>query len=152
MIRAYRDNFPNCHVELFEDMKKDAPALVNRIEKFLGVSETVRESVKVHNRGGMKWKSAGLGQVIKTISYKTKFLKDRFPWLRGVMREIVEKMLLTKSETLSPELRLRLENEFRDDLNEVAQLAGRNLDHWFSSLENPKAQPTVTSGDGATNG
>lgn len=151
MLRAYLDNFPNCHIELFDDVKKDAPALVNRLEKFLGVTETVRETMKIHNRGGMKWKNKGLGQIVKTISYRAKFLKDRFPWLRNFIRDAVEQKLLTKSEPLTKEQRLRLENVFREDLEQVSQMTGRNLDHWFSPTAKSESINSDISFDGAKN-
>ena len=131
MVKAYLDAFPNCHIELFDDVKKDVEAMVGRLEDFLSVPRSSKEDFQVLNRGGLQWKYPFIGGVIKWTSSKSDFLKQRMPWLRSGFRYCLRKVLQTKTSPMDQQSRKYLENAFRDDVQKLAKLIDRNLDHWL---------------------
>ena len=131
MVKAYLTTFPNCRIELFDDVKTDPEAMIGRLEDFLGVGNSNKDDFLVHNRGGLKWKYPLVGRLIKWISSKSDFFKQRMPWLRSGFRYCLRSVLQTKSTPLNPRARKYLEDVYREDVRKLAKLIDRNLDHWI---------------------
>jgi len=134
MVSAYQKAFPQCHVELFDDLKKEPAQLIGRLERFLGVEPSGLEDFKVFNRGGREWKYPILGRVMKFVSYHGRFIKLLFPGLRKLARRSAENMLQQSVKEITPQEHQVLLNAFSDDIDALEKILGRDLSHWKTPL------------------
>lgn len=147
MVSAYQNAFPQCHVELFDDLKSDPAALINRLERFLGVEPSGMSEFQVHNRGGLEWKNPLVGRVMKFVSFHGQFIKKRLPGLRKLAKRSAVNLLQQSAKKITPAEHDLLCNVFSDEIDELEQILGRDLSHWktANSVSQNDSSPSLKS-------
>lgn len=137
-VKSYMENFKNCKVILFDDLKKDSQLVVDDICDFLKLTKFKIKKDKVYNISGIPKKN------LQTFLYN-KFIKKR-SFLRKVagmflkenqkkqiaifLKEVLFSKQLKKLE-MKPETKNKLIDFFKEDILKLEKLIGRDLQHWL---------------------
>ena len=137
-VKSYKENFKNCKVILFDDLKKDSQLVVDDICDFLKLTKFKIKKDKVYNISGIPKKN------LQTFLYN-KFIKKR-SFLRKVagmflkenqkkqiaifLKEVLFSKQLKKLE-MKPETKNKLIDFFKEDILKLEKLIGRDLQHWL---------------------
>jgi hypothetical protein len=120
------------HVILLDDLRRD-PATVGRgVLRFLGVDPDERLALRVLNVGGQP-RSLALPRVLGTRSPLAALGRRLLPapYRTAVWRRIRGlNMRGTPRPPLPPDLRWRLQEELRDEVERLGALLGRDLSEW----------------------
>ena len=135
-MQRYYDVFDRAriHITIFDDFKDDTPGAYREVLRFLGVDDSFEPDFKIVN-------------AYKGPRYK--FFKDPPPALRGMVRAVMPKPLRSKlwsnmsrlntkpvaRTKMTPEVRHRLQIEFRPEAERLSKLLGRDLTHWVTGAE-----------------
>jgi hypothetical protein len=118
------------HVLLYDDFVKDRLGSMKAIYRFLGVDETFTPTLRNYNVSGVprvKW--------LQRFLSEDNLLKDQLKKLisKGSGTEIKNRVMLLNIEKtgMSSPSRALLMEYFRDDIQRLAWVMGRNLDHWL---------------------
>lgn len=145
-LQTYFDRFPRDHIRihLFEDFQRDTAAVVRDLFGFLGVDTGfVPDLGRRHNVSGgriasrplrLAWTKSALVRA-RLRKYLPVEVRDRAFAL--VTRRLVD-------EPLDPALRWELTELYRDDIDRLQQLIGRDLSSWL--------EPAEAQGGGRTGG
>lgn len=142
-VKRYFDLFPpeQIRVYFFEDLRKDAPAFLRRVESFLGVEEFVPENVDeaVYVTG------EPISESLNRFVARTRHLARRYlplfviDWARWVgLAEQMEKLRQanparkrpTSKQSVDEETRQWLQEYFRADIEQLEGLLGIDLSIW----------------------
>jgi hypothetical protein len=125
------------HVIFMEDFHTDPDQIYADTLEFLNVKPAPRPDKRKMN-ANKRYRFRWLGEILAHSS--------RSPWHRPLDKllnlPLIRKLPLRhrlhewnkvhyKRPPLSPDIRARLIEEFRDDVNLLAELTGRDLDHWL---------------------
>lgn len=132
-VKRYYDAFPKEQIKvlLFDDFKKDATATMQEIFDFIGVDSSFAiDTSRRYNEAGMP-RFGKLNYWLTQIGVYG-LVKKIFP---DELKNRIKALIYTKKDipTIQPDERRHLEDLFREDIQQLAQLIGRNLDHWFTS-------------------
>ena len=128
------------HVALYEDFVRDPQNTLNGMFKHLGLDPCLIDTTQRHNVSGdhMAPRAIWIHDIFFRPNYLTNFLQRHMPEpMIRVIRPYARKILLRKAEIsekkkMTPELRARLSNIFRDDILLLEQLLGRDLSSWLT--------------------
>ncbi len=142
-VKRYFDLFPpeQIRVYFFEDIRKDAPAFLKRVESFLGVEEFVPENATeaVYVTG------EPVSETLNRLLVRTRHFARRYlppfaiDWARQVgLAEQMEKLRQanrarkrpTTKQSLDEETRQWLRDYFRADIEQLEDLLGVDLSAW----------------------
>jgi sulfotransferase family protein len=132
-LRRYFEAFgrERTHVILFDDFRRDVAGVYRGVCAFLGVDPDFRPRFEVLNPNKDVW-SEGLRDVLRFASPVTRAgLRAMLP--SSLVRESLKRRLLSLNTRHVPrppmdaELRGRLEEEFRPQIEELSELLGRDL-------------------------
>ena len=132
MVKAYKKEFKNVHVVIYEDFRDKTNITLDGVFKFLDVIPTGKVDFSVrHNVGGEEWKSVN----IKNLFQKDNLLKSIYFKLfpRIVKNKIKEKLLyfsINKAVTMNNKTKDALKSFFKEDINSLSNLIQRDLTHW----------------------
>lgn len=129
-LARFFERFARIKVVLFDDLRADPKAVMRDVYAFLDVDPAFEPHVDVrHNRAA----------VPRSRTLNALFLRSA-----GFLRRIAPPILRNRGFTprlhpfflgpaasMSPALRERLLNEFRDDIEKTARLIGRDLSMWL---------------------
>lgn len=137
-VKSYIENFKNCKVILFDDLKKDSQLVVDDTCDFLKLTKIKINKDKVYNKSGIPRRN------LQTLLYK-KFIKKR-----SLLRKIASVFLKeTKKEQIALFLKEQLFNKqlqkaemkletkeqlidyFKEDILKLEKLIDRDLQHWL---------------------
>jgi hypothetical protein len=144
-LERYLDVFgpERMHVLLFDELVADAPTTYRAVLEFLGVDSRFEPAFAVHNENKRVRSSA----LQKLVFRPPTALLGVARWLRRfpLAHRIRETALSINSSAeprnaMDARLRDQLAIEFRPEIERLARLIGRNLDHWLAA-----AQPDATS-------
>lgn len=126
-LQRYLELYPRERLLIlfYEDLAADPDAFMRGIYRFLGVDPDFRSSfadVKVNRAVGKKYLARS-----RLLWLGTQLLTRMR--LHGAA-ELVQKLNAPKVPTMHPETRRRLVEFYRPHNEKLAQLTGRNLDHW----------------------
>lgn len=136
-VKDYSGNFSRVKVYLYDDLEKDALALVRDLFGFLGVNGTFIPDI------GVRFNSAGVPK--NRLLYRLAF--SRNPLKSAAVRLITrifslqyEKakfkanfhLSVIEKPEMNPETRAQLNDLFRDDLLKLQGLIGRDLSAWLA--------------------
>jgi hypothetical protein len=132
-LERYYAAFPRSqiHVALFDDLKRDALAMVQQVYRFVGVAPDFAPDFDTpHAIGGLP--ASRLLERVLTNRVVGAVVKPLLPitaanWVRRMRARNLKKPPSLPKE-LQRELTARL---FRDDIERTARLIGRSLDHWL---------------------
>jgi hypothetical protein len=135
-LAPYLESFPRDRIAviLFEDFERATEATLRKILDFLEVeSDFIPDCSVRHNASGIP-RSRTLHRLLER-SKAVKWAKDRFATSgKSPLISLAVKLQSTnlKKPTLSPSLRDELADLYRDDVNALQSIIGRDLVHWSS--------------------
>ena len=124
------------HVILYDDFKQDTAKAYKNTLKFLGVDPSFRPSFQVINPNKTLRSRRLQELLVAPPSVLNKIYKRLTPrTLQGHLMKRLKRMNTqhTKRPTLDPDLRQRLQVEFQPEVQQLANLLGRDLSSWSSS-------------------
>ena len=134
-VRRYLETFgsENVYMVIFDDIKQNPEDTYRGMLRFLGVSDGFRPSFRNVNKTG-RVRSERLRQrldhppgVVKSMAYALpQRVRRKAYW---ALRRL--NISYGPPPPLDPELRRRLDDEFRPDVESLSALIGRDLTHWF---------------------
>lgn len=133
MVKAYKKEFKNVHVLIYEDFRDKTNITLDSIFKFLDVIPIKKLDFSLrHNVGGKEWKNIKL----KNLFQKDNLLKSIYFKLvpRIVKNKIKEKLLYfstNKARTMNNKTKVNLKSFFKEDVNKLSNLIQRDLTHWM---------------------
>jgi len=129
MVKAYLESFNHVHVILYEDFSNKVDDVLKGVFKFLEIDNTflVDHTMK-YNVGGKKWKNTYLKHIFQKASFVKKIVPD-------CMRDKIRKKLVSLSTNKVPSMGSKtkelLNVFFKEDINSLSKLIGRDLKHWI---------------------
>lgn len=136
-VKSYMENFKNCKVILFEDLKKDSQLVVDEVCDFLEVSKIKINKDKIYNKSGIPKKSfkTHVYKIFNKDYYIKKIVKRIIPAsVRFKLREIVKEEFFDKQLVklkMKDKTKEDLIEFFKDDILKLEKLIGRDLQHWL---------------------
>ncbi|WP_204154024.1 sulfotransferase [Leptolyngbya sp. CCY15150] len=136
-VQRYVDRFPpeQLHVVIYDDLRADVDRVYGQVLTFLGVDSAYRPPLQVVNPN-TTWRSRGLQALVesppKPLKTSLKRLgisgKTLYPLYRALTR--FNQKVAVRSP-LDPAMKLKLQNLFYSDVEQLSQLLGRSLLHWL---------------------
>lgn len=135
-VKAYKENFNNVKVFLFEDLRKDN--FFTELFDFLNVDSNILINTnKKHNVSGRP-KNIVLQKLLvndNIIKNSIKFILKPFI-SKNLKNKLLEKQenILNKNllkEKMEKQTRDKLKEIFREDINNLSKLINRDLSHWL---------------------
>lgn len=131
-VNTFLNEFPACQVLLMNELK-EKQTLIDKVTAFLGVSSIEVGPEFTANPSGVPKNRFLVNQLRKNGVLK---------WMVNLMPEGVKHKLLNKrdammskllvKEPMSPEIRSRLIEHYRSDIQELEQIIGKDLKHWMN--------------------
>lgn len=124
----------NVHVVFFEELEGDPHRVYRGVLRFLGASEDFRPDFRNVNRTG-RIRSERFQQRIAHLPPRLKRVAYAFP--RAIRRPTYRALCRLNTSyapppPLEPDLRRRLVDQFRPDVERLGALLGRDLGHWVA--------------------
>lgn len=132
-VRRYFDVFgrEQVRVILFDDFIKDTPGAYRKTLEFLGVDPTFQATLEVVNAA----KPVALG-INRFLAHRPR-LRSAIHCLvpASVQRKVIDTLpkfakTIDRPNKIDPELKRRLQPMFREDVQRLGELLGRDLSHW----------------------
>jgi len=135
-LKRYFDIFDRkqMHISLFDDLKEKPYELISSLYKFLDVDDTFRPDLS------HRYNVTGIirNPLLRAAWARSSKLRAAFrPLLKDRMRHNVFEWVIRDQEKprFSPELRLELTEYYREDINRLQDLLGRDLSHWLKPIQ-----------------
>ncbi|MFB6279758.1 MAG: sulfotransferase [Salinibacter sp.] len=129
-VRTYLRRFDREQMKffLFEDLKRDAAAVMEDLFSFVGVDPSVSVGTETrHNRSGLPRSSVAHRLLTHPLLERV---------MRGPLRPIRTTLrdwnTAHEKPRLDPEVRADLRETYRDDIQDLQKVIGRDLSHWLS--------------------
>jgi hypothetical protein len=129
-LKRYFDVFgpKQIRVYLYEDLREDPLVMLRNIFRFLGVDEGFDADVSAkHNISGVP-KNEGLITLTRRLNTITPAIRRCLP---SGLRRYIKTQILVSAPRLSPEVRGRLVEEYREDIVRLEELIQRDLSGWL---------------------
>lgn len=133
-LKLWKDEFPNIHIMLFDDLKNDANSVVFDATRFLGlVPSNLQKNVPKMNVSPGEWKNPYIASLIKKIAtkkirnYGKKVSIEYYYKLRLLIFSIFLKQSL-KMNAIEFEV---LKKIYEKDIVETGKILNRDLKHWL---------------------
>lgn len=132
-VKAYLENFNHVHIMWYDELRKDPAVVLKGALEFLGVNPNVPiDYTRQWNKGGKKWKNPVLRWLFMSDNIFKKGYKVFFPKRKGLRtNEFFTKNFMEKTEPMNPETRKWLVEYFRNDIEKLSRLTGRDLSAWL---------------------
>lgn len=130
---SYFDAFPaeNIQIHFYEEFAGNTREVMASICRFLAVDEDFRFDVdRIYNASGGRIQNAAVGRIWASSLPLRKGLR---PWLPKSLRDSMFRKVTAKTEKvpIKPETRRRLIDVYRDDIQKIQHLTGRDLSAWL---------------------
>lgn len=135
-VEAYKKNFTNVKIHLFDELQRDLPSLLHDLYTFLEVDPNFRPEISTrHNPSGIPVnallhdifvKPKRLHKIARTIGGS---VMGQEAWLR--LRERLRGMVLRKADPIPLEIAEELREFYRNDILRLEGLTGLNLSSWL---------------------
>lgn len=136
-VKRYYESFDKDRLRIFlyEDLDSNPHKVLKDLFNYLGVSDLWMPDVSVRPNVSGVPKSTHLHTLMHTLFLKPNLLKSVS---RKVIPEQIRWRVTTQMRTMNmakrpmaPDVRTRLKEFFREDVQNLSQLIGRNLSHWL---------------------
>jgi hypothetical protein len=133
-------------IYLFEDLVRDAAGLCDDILAFLGVpgGHAIRTE-QVANRSGVH-RSELMGRLLGLKFPGREWIRRLAPHRARRLKNRVLAYNMRKPEAMDAATRARLAETFRDDVERLSGLIGRDLSHWLQPRESRDRHPAAVAG------
>lgn len=135
-VQAYKENFKNVKVYLFEDLRKDDFFI--DLFKFLEVDTEININTKKNYNISGRPKNVVLQKFLVNDNFFKRLIKGTFKYLlsrnmKDKLSSIEEKMINKniEKEKMNPSTRDFLKELFKDDIEKLSILINRDLSHWL---------------------
>jgi hypothetical protein len=130
-LQPYFDLFPRerIRIYLYEDLQRDAAALIADLQAFIGVDPAYRGDLS--RRGGQTGEVRN--PVARLLWTRSVAMRTALrPWLPRALRDLAAPVVMRDLHrpSLDPAMRERLRPLFREDVRRLQELIGRDLSHW----------------------
>ena len=142
-VRRYQEVFGRDRVKciLFEDLKQDPEGTYRETLAFLGLPPARLPDFKAHNER-QQWRSQQVGRAFMAALWRGHSLCDKLPTrilkniafaTLGIPLVLLAKVNVRKARRpdISADLRNTLRQEFREDVERLAGVLGRDLSSWL---------------------
>jgi hypothetical protein len=142
-VQRYRETFGPDRVKciLFEDLKREPDRVYAETLAFLGLEPANAPDFKVHN-GQQTWRSRRVARIVIISFWRALRLSYSLPtkqlrWSALILTILLFALPMKANTTaasqspLPPRLRAALRERFRDDVERLAELLGRDLSSWL---------------------
>lgn len=136
-VRAFQENFSRVSVHLYDDLKANPAQEMRRVSDFLQINpDFTFDTSQIFNASGVpkvawfNWlfiRPKRLHKLARTIGHAVIGEKN---W--GGLREKLMGMNLSRAKPMTPEVERELRAYFRDDIQELEKLIGRDLEAWLA--------------------
>jgi len=132
-VARYQERFEQVHVVLHDDIKADSAATYRSVLEFLGVDpgfqpnfSVVNPNTQVKSQAARKLiQGARFGPVRELVPQRVRTIGRKvFDGLQAINTEAVAR------PPLDPDLKLRLQIQFQEDIERLAELIDRDLSAW----------------------
>lgn len=135
MVKAYKENFKNVKVILYDDFEKNTSHVVGEVFTFLGVNDNYQINFKERvNVGGWNWKNNTAKGLYLNQGVLKKALKKIVMPFPG-LKKYLKKNLFENKKMVVPEIneytRKYLQDFYREDIFNISKLIGRDLSNWL---------------------
>ena len=133
MVKAYKKEFKNVHVVIYEDFRDKTNITLDSVFKFLDVIPIEKLDFSLrHNVGGKEWRNINM----KNLFQKDNLLKSiYFKLFPRIVKNIIKEKLLyfsiNKAVTMNNKTKDALKSFFKEDINSLSNLIQRDLTHWM---------------------
>jgi hypothetical protein len=137
-LSRFYDRFPraNLHVVLFEELTQDPQGVLRGVFEFLGVDPGATiDTNTAHNRAQVP-RSRALHHLLVRPNLPRELVKAIVPKpIRQSVRDVILRVNLHRpASAITPAIRRRLIELYRDDILKLEQLIQRDLSHWLTLL------------------
>lgn len=122
---------PQVQIKLMEDLVADSVATMNSLCDFLEVPRSPLSIEAVHNKSG-EHTNRLVAYWLARPNLLRSMAKKVLPHRAGALRERIVQRNLALPKPMNPETRARLTDFFRQDVERLQQLIGRDLSHWIA--------------------
>ena len=132
MVKAYKEEFNDVYVILYEDFRDRTDEVLIGVFEFLKVNiKTKINFSRRHNVGGKRWKN----QKMKNLFQKDNILKNIYmKFVPDIIKDNVKaklvKLSTNKVTSMNMKTKEHLESFFKEDINKLSELIGKDLKHW----------------------
>ncbi|MEO6168671.1 MAG: sulfotransferase domain-containing protein [Chitinophagales bacterium] len=132
-VKSYLESFPNVHIMWYDEFRSNPEKVLKGVFEYLGVDANVKiDYTRQWNKGGKKWKNPVLRWLFMSDNIFKKGYKLFNPKRKGVRtNEFFTKNFMETTTPMKPETRERLIEFFRDDIDKLSVITGRNLSEWL---------------------
>jgi hypothetical protein len=132
-LRRYYDRFPREQIKviLFEDLDANPQDVLRELFRFLDVDPGFIADTSVRHNTAVAPRSRFLNRLFYTGMQLFRPIVPQRLRSKGLATRL-RRPLLRKPEPISPLLRQRLTEQYRDDILATAELIGRDLSHWLA--------------------
>lgn len=132
-VKAYLDGMKNVHIMFYDDYKNDFQLEMKKVFDFLELDNMRIDSNIRHMVGGWQWKNTALKNLIRKKSPLRSLLNVIIPSksLKKWIRSKVVSYSIAKVPQMKIEDREMLKLFYKDDIQKLSRLLGRDLKGWL---------------------
>ena len=132
MVKAYKNEFKNIHVVIYEDFRDKTSITLESIFMFLDVNPTLKLDYSLrHNVGGKEWKNINMKNLFQNDSLlKSIYFKFVPRIIKNKIKEMVLRFSTKKAGIMNRKTKDNLKSFFKEDINKLSNLIKRDLSHW----------------------
>jgi len=135
MVLAYKKEFKNLKILIFDDLVSNHKKVVEELYDFFGIPQFSPPSLqKKYNVGGNKWSNHLIGMTLKVLAINIlrKKLQQSSPKFYTNLKNIVTKWLMDKTPEMRPETRDYLKMYYKNDVYKLSIVIEKDLSKWVS--------------------
>jgi len=131
-VETFLKKMKKVHVIIYDDYKKDFEAEMNKVFDFLGIERIKINTEKQYMIGGWQWKNEKMKQLMIQQSSLKKAVKILIPFkgIRKKIRKKIQKENTSQVSKMNNNDRKMLKKFYKEDVNKLSELIGRNLNYW----------------------
>ena len=132
-VKSYLNGIKNVHIIIYDDYQNDSQKEMKKVFDFLGLNIINIDSEKRHMVGGWQWKD----KKTKKLMMKKNLLKSVFkiiiPFksLRKNIRTEIQDRNTSRVPEICKDDREMLKEFYKEDVNQLSVLLGRDLNYWI---------------------
>lgn len=133
-LERYRSVFPSIQLKvmLYEDLLQDEMRFMEEIYAFLEVAPPPQQTENVRVNASGQPKSTWLHHFLTHKHPLKKTAKSFFPKeTRSKIVTFIQNLNLKEKETISPEMESELRLTYEDDVRQLQEILGRDLEQWL---------------------
>tara|TARA_B100001758_G_scaffold62460_1_gene51993 strand:- start:21746 stop:22654 length:909 start_codon:yes stop_codon:yes gene_type:complete len=132
MVKAYKANFNNIHIILYDDFVTQTNHEVDKVFDFLNLNKQDIDTNKIVNSGGMKWDSKFIKYMLMGKGSSKFIFKKIIPkFFRIKIKRILISIFTSKSKKIKQSTYLELSKYFKKDISMLQSLINKDLSKWL---------------------